>query len=100
MALSNYTFSIIYKPGKNNQDTDALSRIKWPEIIEMNSQTVTACCEGGQASHGKAEILCHSAQTLGNLFRNNIQPGIIQVDWSQTKYKDPMGPKANPRSNS
>ena len=28
-ALSNYTFSILYKPGKANRDADALSRIKY-----------------------------------------------------------------------
>ena len=27
-ALSNYTFSISYKPGRNNTDADALSRIQ------------------------------------------------------------------------
>ena len=27
-ALSNYRFSIIYKPGKGHQDADALSHIK------------------------------------------------------------------------
>ena len=32
-ALSNYTFSISYKPGRNNTDADALSRIKWPEAV-------------------------------------------------------------------
>ena len=32
-ALSNYTFSISYKPGRNNTDADALSRIKWPDAI-------------------------------------------------------------------
>ena len=41
-ALSNYTFSITYKPGKNNKDVDALSRIKWPEAVDILS--VSACC--------------------------------------------------------
>ena len=41
-ALSNYTFSILYKPGKANRDTDALSRIKWPEAVKLTSQSVHA----------------------------------------------------------
>ena len=41
-ALSNYTFRIIYKPGKTNRDADALSRIKWPEAMELPSQSVHA----------------------------------------------------------
>ena len=45
-SLSNYTFSIIYKPGKGHQDADALSHIKWPEAMELNSQTVQTVCEG------------------------------------------------------
>ena len=41
-ALSNYTFSIIYKPGKGHKDADALSHIRWPEAMELDSQTVQA----------------------------------------------------------
>ena len=44
-ALSNYTFSIIYKPGKDHHDTDVLSHIKWPEAMEISSQSVDAVCE-------------------------------------------------------
>ena len=39
-ALSNYTFSISYKPGRNNTDADALSRIQRPEAVDISSQTV------------------------------------------------------------
>ena len=38
-----------YKPGKGHKDADALSYIKWPEAVELNSQTVHAVCEGVQA---------------------------------------------------
>ena len=60
-ALSNYTFSIIYKPGKGHQDADALSCIMWPEAMEINSQAVQAVCEGVQAPNAKIETLCHGA---------------------------------------
>ena len=66
-ALSNYTFSITYKPGKNNEDADALSRIKWPEAVDISSQSVHAVCEGVQTPHGKIETLCHGAQAVGVL---------------------------------
>ena len=52
-ALSNYTFSITYKPGKANRDADALSRIKWPEAVELPSQSVHAVYEGVQTPHAK-----------------------------------------------
>ena len=52
-SLSNYTFSIICKPGKGHKDADALSCIKWPETVELNLQTVHAVCEGVQAPHGQ-----------------------------------------------
>ena len=60
-ALSNDAFSIIYKTGKGHQDADALSHIKWPEAMELNSQAVQAVCEGVQAPHRKIETLCHGA---------------------------------------
>ena len=56
-ALSNYTFSIISKPGRGHKDADSLSHIKWPEVVELNSQTVHAVCEGVQAPHDKVETL-------------------------------------------
>ena len=45
-ALSHYTFSIIHTPGKSHVDADALSHIRWPEAMEINSQAVHAICEG------------------------------------------------------
>ena len=88
-ALSNYTFSITYKPGRNNTDADALSRIKWPEAVDISSQSVHAVCEGVQAPHGKIETLCHGAQAVGVLSQDNMPPGMTSLEWSQTKLKDP-----------
>ena len=45
-ALSNYTLSITYKPGKGHVDADALSHIRWPEAIDIDTQTVHAVCKG------------------------------------------------------
>ena len=70
-ALSNYTFSIIYKSGKGHHDADALSHMKWPEAIEISSQAVHAVCEGVQAPHGKRETLCHGAQVVDALGKDN-----------------------------
>ena len=79
-ALSNYTFSIIYKPGKGHQDADALSCIQWPETMELNSQTVQAVCEGVQAPHGKIETLCHGAQVVDALAQGNVPPGMTPLE--------------------
>ena len=82
-ALSNYTFSIIYKPGKGHKDADALSHIKWPEAVELNSQTVHAVCEGVQAPHGKVETLCHGAQVVDALSKDNAPLGMTPLEWCQ-----------------
>ena len=89
-ALSNYTFSIIYKPGKGHKDADALSHIKWPEAVELNSQTVHAVCEGVQAPHGKVETLCHGAQVVDALSKDNAPPGMTPLMWCHAQAKDPI----------
>ena len=88
-ALSNYTFSITYKPDRTNRNADALSRIKWPEAMELPSQSVHAVCEGVQAPHGKIETLCHGAQVAGVLSQDNKVPGMAPLEWSQAQTKDP-----------
>ena len=88
-ALSNYTFSISYKLGKNNKDADTLSRIKWPEAVDISSQSVNAVCEGVQAPHGKIETLCHGAQPVGVLSQDNMPPGMTPLEWSQAQANDP-----------
>ena len=87
-ALSNYTFSITYKPGKNNKDADALSRIKWPEAVDISSQSLHTVCEGVQAPHGKIETLCHGAQAVGVSSQDNMPPGMTPLEWSQAQAKD------------
>ena len=88
-ALSNYTLSIIYKPGKGHHDPDALSHVKWPEAMELNSQAVQAVCEGVQAPHDKIETLCHGAKVLGALVQDNAPPGMTPLEWYQAQAKDP-----------
>ena len=87
-ALSNYTFSISYKPGRNT-DADALSSIQWPEAVDISSQTVHAVCEGVQAPHGKVETLCHGAQVVGVLSQDTLPSGMTPLEWSQAQLKDP-----------
>ena len=88
-ALYNYTFSITYKPGKGHQDADALSHIKWPEAMELNSQTVQAVCEGVHAPHGKIETLCHGAQVVDALAQDNTPPGMTPLEWCHAQAKNP-----------
>ena len=88
-ALSNYTFSISYKPGRNNTDADALSRIQWPEAVDISSQTVHAVCEGVQALHGKVETLCHGAQAVGVLSQDTMPAGMTSLERSQAQMPDP-----------
>ena len=87
-ALSNYTFSISYKAGRNNTDADALSRIQWPEAVDISSQTVHAVCEGVQVPHGKIETLCHGAQAVGVLSQDSMPSGMTSLEWSQAQSKD------------
>ena len=89
-ALSNYTFSIIYKSGKGQKDAEALSCIKWPETVELNSQTVHAVCEGVQAPHGKIETLYHGAQVVDALSKDNAPPSMTPLKWCHAQSMDPI----------
>ena len=66
-ALSNYTFSITYKPGKVHVGADALSCIRWPEAIDIDTQTVHAVCKWVQAPYGKVESLCQGSHVVDAL---------------------------------
>ena len=89
-ALSNYTFSIIYKPGKGHKDADALSHFKWPEAVELNSKTVHAVCESVQTPHSKIETLCHGAQIVDALSKGNAPPGMTPLEWCHAQTKNPI----------
>ena len=88
-ALSNYTFSIIYKPGKGHKDDDALSRIKWPEAMELDTQTVHAVCKGVQAPYGKVETLCHGAQAVDTLSKDKTPPGMTPLSGVRPSHRTP-----------
>ena len=88
-ALSHYMFGITYKPGKGHVDADALSCIRWPEAIDIDTQTVHAVCKGVQSPHGKVETLCQGAQVVDALCQDNAPPGMTPLQWCQTQAKDP-----------
>ena len=66
-----------------------MSRIKWPEAIDISSQSVHAVCDGVQAPHGKIETLYHETQAVGVLSQDNMPPGMTSLEWSQAQLKDP-----------
>ena len=89
-AISNYTFSILYKPGKGHKDADALSCIKWHEAMELDTQTVHAVCKGVQVSHGKMETLCHEAHVVDVLSKDKAPPGMTPLEWCLAQSEDPI----------
>ena len=89
-ALSNYTFSIIYKLGKGHKDADTLSHIRWPEAMELDSQTVHAVCEGVQAPHGKVETLCQGAHVVDALSKDRAPSGMTSLEWCHIQTQDPI----------
>ena len=62
--------------------------VKWPEAVDISSQSVHAVCEGVQAPHGKIETLCHGAQAVGVLSQDNMPLGMTPLEWSQAQAKD------------
>ena len=69
--LASFTFSIVYRSGKQNADADALSRIPWSEAIKeisdsgldnISKESVFACFQGvHKLPSGYIEIFARSA---------------------------------------
>ena len=74
-------------PGKGHQDADALSCIKWPEAMELISQTVQTVCEGLQAPWQNRNPL-HGVQIVDALVEDNAPPGMTPLEWCQAQTKD------------
>ena len=49
--------------------------------MELNPQTVHAVCEGVQALHDKVETLCHGAQVVNALSKDNEPPCMTSLEW-------------------
>ena len=78
--LSDYEFSIEYKPGKNNTDADSLSRIQWPSInmIFMSHSMHSGLCEG----------YCMSTQPIPDVIGTDMNQHSLK-DWIQLQRADP-----------
>ena len=66
-----------------------MSRIQWPEAVDISFQTVHEVCEGVQALHGKVETLCHGAQAVGVLSLDTMPAGMTSLERSQVQMQDP-----------
>ncbi len=96
--LANYNFNLHYKPGVNNIDADALSRIVWPDVLSeaerdkytlVGHSVVQAICQGATIPYGHAEALCASAQVIPLQSYQPVQPGMSKDDWVQLQNEDP-----------
>lgn len=88
-ALSAYDFNIIYRPGKQNQDADSLSRI--PEI---NNDFQSICRDSFQAvcQAVHAESLITSLSLDSRIIDQNLPDLKIinqEIDWQQEQSADP-----------
>ena len=57
--------------------------------MEISSHAVHAVCEGVQAPHGKIETLCHGAQVVDALGKDNAPTGMMPLGRCQALAKDP-----------
>ena len=96
--LANFKFNLHYKPGPTNVDADALSRIKWPEVLTeleerefdtLQSDGVQAACIGALVSSGFIDTLCSSTQVIPLQSYVPTQAGMSKGDWIQLQSTDP-----------
>ncbi len=98
-SLANYNFNLHYKPGKQNIEVDALSRIEWPEalntaecqeVVTLNQPVVKAICQGAQIPYGRIETFCHSVKGIPKQLTQPMQIGMSQKDWVNCQTDDPI----------
>ena len=96
--LANFNFNLHYKPGPTNIDADALSRIKWPDVLSEKERQekfkhlpqagMQAICLGAMVHMGfidnlafDAQVIPQPAETSGSIMTKD--------DWLKAQSSDP-----------
>ena len=90
-ALSNYQFSIEYRSGKLNQDADGLSRIRWPEALNIqhvSCNSVQALLSASTLPAGCSEALVMSHKAIQDIEGLYIGKHTSR-DWARIHHRDP-----------
>ena len=90
-ALSNYQFSIEYRSGKLNQDADGLSRIRWPEALNIqhvSCNSVQALLSAFTLPAGCSEALVMSQKAIQDIEGLYIGKHTSR-DWARIHHRDP-----------
>ena len=93
--LSNYNFSLHYKPGTSNKAADALSRIQWPDCAEdkIPPEAVQSICFAALVDNPPIQSLTGSTQVqeLVAELSEEPNPGYLKEDdWREIHRKDPV----------
>ena len=83
--LATFNFSIVYTPGSQNLDADALSRIPSQDKCTIQTEAIKAICNATQVPY--IHCLSMSAETLDNMPH---LPDYTEVDIRRHQYNDPV----------
>ena len=98
-SLANYNFRLHYWAGKTNIDTDALSRVSWPECIPDNSDTslkVTATAVRVIQEAALEKPVCpikaysYDLHVMGAIQDSKQVAQMTLDDWWQVQEADPV----------
>ena len=97
--LANYNFTIKYKCGLSDVETDALSRISWPEVLAdsedlnidlecMDTHVVNAVLTGSKSKSSLIESVSCSSKIIPTEL--NLDSGSSStIDWMKEQRVDP-----------